>query len=211
MAELTAMRNIGKEMARKLAAVGIETPEQLAQAGAEEAGLIGGVEETQVPELFMGGPGDGLGLFIERFGGNLVAPELVKEVQQLAEKGGLSGGTAVDRQFRQDLQQSLFQSQQLAPRVQGHLGGAAGDAENPVREAAEAQHLGVAAGGVSASPAEVHLRLVGGVLGNQENLLPPAGAGGNAAKHRLRFAGLGPAGQQRQHRKASLGVSCQIV
>ena len=37
MAELTAMRNIGKEMARKLAAVGIETPEQLAQAGAEEA------------------------------------------------------------------------------------------------------------------------------------------------------------------------------
>ena len=37
MAELTAMRNIGKEMARKLAAVGIETPERLAQAGAEEA------------------------------------------------------------------------------------------------------------------------------------------------------------------------------
>ncbi len=37
MAELTAMRNIGKEMARKLAAVGIETPERLAQTGAEEA------------------------------------------------------------------------------------------------------------------------------------------------------------------------------
>ena len=37
MAELTAMRNIGKEMARKLAAVGIEAPERLAQAGAEEA------------------------------------------------------------------------------------------------------------------------------------------------------------------------------
>ena len=37
MAELTSMRNIGKEMARKLAAVGIGTPEQLAQAGAGEA------------------------------------------------------------------------------------------------------------------------------------------------------------------------------
>lgn len=37
MAELTSMRNIGKEMARKLAAVGIDTPEQLARAGAEEA------------------------------------------------------------------------------------------------------------------------------------------------------------------------------
>ena len=37
MAELTSMRNIGKEMARKLAAVGIGTPEQLEQAGAEQA------------------------------------------------------------------------------------------------------------------------------------------------------------------------------
>ena len=37
MAELTSMMNIGKEMARKLAAVGINSPEQLAQAGAKEA------------------------------------------------------------------------------------------------------------------------------------------------------------------------------
>ena len=36
MAELTSMRNIGREMARKLAAVGIESPEQLAEAGAKE-------------------------------------------------------------------------------------------------------------------------------------------------------------------------------
>ena len=36
MAELTSMRNIGREMARKLAAVGIESPEQLAEAGARE-------------------------------------------------------------------------------------------------------------------------------------------------------------------------------
>lgn len=37
MAELTSMLNIGKEMARKLAAVGIHTPEELAKVGAEEA------------------------------------------------------------------------------------------------------------------------------------------------------------------------------
>ncbi len=37
MAELTSMRNIGKEMARKLAAVGVSTPEQLAREGAERA------------------------------------------------------------------------------------------------------------------------------------------------------------------------------
>ena len=31
----------------------------------------------------MGGPGDGLGLLVEGFRGNLVAPELVEEVQKL--------------------------------------------------------------------------------------------------------------------------------
>lgn len=37
MAELTAMRNIGGEMARKLTVVGIDTPEKLEEAGAKEA------------------------------------------------------------------------------------------------------------------------------------------------------------------------------
>ena len=73
------------------------------QARAEEAGLIGGVEKAEVPELIMGGPGDGLGLLVEGFRGDLVAPELVEEVQKLAEEGGLPGGTAVNCQLRQDL------------------------------------------------------------------------------------------------------------
>lgn len=37
MEKLTSMRNIGAEMARKLAAVGIDTPEKLAEAGSKEA------------------------------------------------------------------------------------------------------------------------------------------------------------------------------
>lgn len=37
MSELTSMKNIGREMARKLAAAGIHTPEQLAKEGAEQA------------------------------------------------------------------------------------------------------------------------------------------------------------------------------
>ena len=37
MAELTAMRNIGGEMARKLTAVGIDSPEKLVEAGAKQA------------------------------------------------------------------------------------------------------------------------------------------------------------------------------
>lgn len=39
MAELTSMTNIGKEMARKLASVGIDSSEKLAEAGAEQAFL----------------------------------------------------------------------------------------------------------------------------------------------------------------------------
>lgn len=37
MAELTSMMNIGKEMARKLTAAGIDSPEKLMEAGSKEA------------------------------------------------------------------------------------------------------------------------------------------------------------------------------
>ena len=37
MVELTSMRNIGREMARKLTAVGIDSPEKLAETGSKEA------------------------------------------------------------------------------------------------------------------------------------------------------------------------------
>ncbi len=37
MSELTSMRNIGKEMARKLTSVGIESSEKLIEAGAKDA------------------------------------------------------------------------------------------------------------------------------------------------------------------------------
>lgn len=39
MAELTSMKNIGKEMAKKLASVGIESSEELMETGAKEAFL----------------------------------------------------------------------------------------------------------------------------------------------------------------------------
>lgn len=37
MSRLTSMKNIGKEMARKLTAVGIDSPEALAELGAKHA------------------------------------------------------------------------------------------------------------------------------------------------------------------------------
>lgn len=39
MAELTSMRNIGREMSRKLTAVGIDSAEKLIEAGAKQAFL----------------------------------------------------------------------------------------------------------------------------------------------------------------------------
>lgn len=39
MPELTSMRNIGKEMERKLTTVGIDSPEKLVEAGAKQAFL----------------------------------------------------------------------------------------------------------------------------------------------------------------------------
>lgn len=39
MPDLTTMKNIGKEMSRKLTAVGIRSPEELTAAGAKEAYL----------------------------------------------------------------------------------------------------------------------------------------------------------------------------
>lgn len=39
MPELTSMKNIGREMARKLAAVGIDTPEKLLASGSRQAFL----------------------------------------------------------------------------------------------------------------------------------------------------------------------------
>lgn len=37
MEELTSMKNIGREMARKLTAVGIDSPEKLMEAGSKQA------------------------------------------------------------------------------------------------------------------------------------------------------------------------------
>ena len=37
VAELTSLRNIGKEMSRKLISVGIDSPEKLREAGSKQA------------------------------------------------------------------------------------------------------------------------------------------------------------------------------
>ena len=169
------------------------------KAGAVQPGLVGPVQQAQVQQLVPAGPLDLPGLALQQLRGHVVAPQLVEEVQQLLEKGRLLGGAAVDLQLRCHLSQGLLQCQELAAGVQRHLGGAAGDRQHPVAQTAEAEDLRVAAGGVSAEAAQVHLRLVGGVLRHQQDL--PAGIPQllNPAEHLLRFSRFGPAHQDRQH------------
>ena len=151
------------------------------KAGAVQPGLIGPVQQAQVQQLVPAGPLDLPGLAVQQLRGHVVAAQLVEEVQQLLEEGRLPGGAAVDLQQRRHLHQGLLQGQQLAAGVQRHLGGAAGEGQHPVAQAAEAEDLRMAAGGVPAEAAQVHLRLVGGVLRHQQDLpagSPSSGSGG---------------------------------
>ena len=160
-------------------------PVPLVQARPAEPGLIGPVEQAQVQELVPGGPGHLPGFLVQGPGRHVIATQLVKEVQELAQKGGLPGGSSVHRQAWSHLQKRLLQRQQLAAAVQRHLGRAAGDAQDPVPQPPKAQHLGMAAGGGAAGPAQVHLRLVGGVLRHQKNLLAPVPQLRDAAEDRF--------------------------
>ena len=92
-----------------------------------------------------------------------------------------------------------MQRQQLAAGVQRHLCHSTGDGEHPLPQPPEAEDLRVTAGGIAAYPAQIHLRLVGGVLRHQQDL--PAGIPqfSDPAEHLFRFSRFGPAHQDRQH------------
>ena len=174
------------------------------QARPQEPGLVGGVQQAQVQELIPGGAALHLpGLGVQGGGIHLIAAQLIEQVQQLLQKGGLPGGAAVDPQLRRHLAQSLLQRQQLAAGVQRHLG-AAGDGEHPLAQTAEAEDLGVAAGGIAAEAAQVHLRLVGGVLRHQQDLAAPVPLGADTLQDPVRFSRFGPAHENGQHSEPSL-------
>ena len=115
----------------------------------------------------MGGSLDILGLVVEDAGRHLIAAQLVKQVQKLLQKGRFLGGAAVHGQLGGYFPQGLLHGQQPAAGIQRHLGNAAGNGQDPVAEAAEAQNLRVAAGSGAAGTAQVDLRLVGGMLRHQ--------------------------------------------
>ena len=57
----------------------------------------------------------------------------------------------------------------------------------------------MAAGGIPAEAAQVHLRLVGGMLRHQQDLLAGIPQFPDLAEHLFRFSRFGPAHQDRQH------------
>ena len=126
---------------------------------------------------------DGLRCIIEFFWGHFVAAQLVKEAQKLLQEGGLLGGTAVDRQLRGHFGKSLLERQQLSAGIQGNLGAAAGNGEDPVGKAAEAQNFCVTAGSRAADAAKVNLRQMRGVFRHQQNLLTAIPQGPDAAQN----------------------------
>ena len=169
------------------------------KAGTVQPGLIRPVQQAQIQQLVPAGPLDLPGLALQQRRGHAVAAQLVKEVQQLLQKRRLLGGAAVDLQQRSHLPQGLLQRQQLAAGVQRHLGGAAGQGQHPVTQTAEAEDLRMAAGGIPAEAAQVHLRLVGGMLRHQQDLLAGIPQFPDLAEHLFRFSRFGPAHQDRQH------------
>ena len=135
-----------------------------------QPGLIGGVDKGQVPDL---GPGEPLQRGVQlpqllRL--HPVGLQLVKQRYQLPQKGGLPGGPGIHRQLGQHLLEGQLHHEELPAGVQRAVGKAAGEGKDPVGQQAEAQHLTVAGGGGPAGPAEIHLRLVGGVLRHQQQL-----------------------------------------
>ncbi|CDC67993.1 unknown [Oscillibacter sp. CAG:155] len=140
------------------------------QAGPVQPGLIGAVEQTQVQQLVPGGPLHFPCSGVQHLGGDFITVQLVDQIQQLLQKGRLLRGATVYRQHGRDLREGLLQRQQLSPCIQRHLGRPAGNSQHPVPQPPEAEHFRVAAGGVPADPAQIHLRLVGGVLRHQQDL-----------------------------------------
>ena len=147
----------------------------------------------------MGSAANVLGLLVENFRRHLIAPQFVKEGQHLFQKAHLLGGFPVQRQLWGRFQQGPLKGQQLAAVVQRHIRNAAGDAQHPLSQAAEAQYLRVAAGGVAAGPAHIHLRLVGSVLRHQQDLAAGFPQLCHPPQHFVRFSRFGPADQDRQH------------
>ena len=96
---------------------------------------------------------DLLRLLVKQLRRHLVTAQFIKQIQQLLQKGGFLGRTAVHLQFRRYFQQGFLQRQQLASGIQRHLRNPSGDVQHPITHAAETEHLRMTADGIAANTA----------------------------------------------------------
>ena len=169
------------------------------QTGTAEPGLIGGVEQTQIRQLVVGGAVYVLRLLVQDLRGHLVASQFVEQRQHLFQKAHLLRGLPVYGHLGGRFQQRPLERQQLAAVVQRHVRDAAGDAQHPLAQPPKTQHLGMTAGGIAAGAAHVHLRLMGGMLRHQQDLLAALPQFRHPPQHGIRFSRFGTADQDRQH------------
>ena len=169
------------------------------QTGTAEPGLIGGVEQTQIRQFVVGGAVYVLRLLVQDLRGHLVASQFVEQRQHLFQKAHLLRGLPIHGHLGGRFQQRPLEGQQLAAVIQRHVRDAAGDAQHPLAQPPKTQHLGMTAGGIAAGAAHVHLRLMGGVLRHQQDLLAALSKLRHPPQHGIRFSRFGTADQDRQH------------
>ena len=132
--------------------------------------LIGGIDQSQIPQLLPGEALQGGVQLPQPLRLHPVSLELIKECHQLSQKGSLPGGPGIHRQLWQHLLERQLHHKELTSGVQCAIRQASGERQHPVGQQPEAQHLPVTGGGGTAGAAQIHLRLVGGMLRHQQQL-----------------------------------------
>ena len=160
--------------------------------------VIGRKHQCRRAQLVPRRTGDVLHLPQQRLRPHLVGVQLVRQRHQLPQERGPLGGPREHRQPPADLLQRPPHGQQLAAGVQRHVRQSAGAAQYTGGQTAEAQHLRITAGRRPAGPAQVQLRLVGGVFRHKQHLPPFAPPRGYLLQHPEALSGAGPAHQDMQ-------------
>ncbi len=165
---------------------------------AVEPGVIGAEQQRRGAQLLPRRAGDGLYLLHQLLRRDTVGVQLVRQRHQLPQERRTLGRSGEHRQVRRHLLQGAPHGQYFPAVVQRHLRQAAGLRQHPRSQTLKAQHLPVTAGGIAQRPAEIQLRLVGGVLRHQQHLSAPLPPRRHRLQHPPALARTGPAGDDPQ-------------
>ena len=168
-------------------------PGAVVKALGVEPGVVGGVQQRHIPQLVPRRPLQIRHPGHQRVRGDGVGAELVKELHELLQKGGAPRGSGEHRQRGGKLLQTPAQGENLAAVIQREVGKAPGLRQHPGGKGAEGQHLRVPPGGVPQGAAQVHFRLMGGMLRHQQQLAAVAAVLGDGVHAAAGLPRPGPA------------------